>query len=213
MNVAQIITHLDAHGFEDIDTNIKVDLIYDTITEFAGLTDWPWLDAEADLTLGAGDTTPTLPADFLRPVSIVVPVLGYALVPERMERINKRYSDNLTLSDAPVYYYPVADAIKVYPIPDTTYTAKLQYKRQQAELQSSSAESAIIVPKRHHRGIIVNGVLAALFAMEDDPDNEAIFQRRYERRVQIATSDLWRTQDDRPDYVEDLDDHDFLIWG
>jgi len=214
MDLGRILAHLDAHGFEDSDTQIKVDIIYDIITEFCSLTDWPWLDAEADITLTGGSNTVTLPSDFLRPVSFIIPSLGISLNPERMERINKNFSSALTFSGSPIYYYPVAGALKVYPVPNQSYAAKLQYKRLQGTLTSSSAESAIIIPPRHHRGIIVNGSLAALYAMEDDPDNEAIFQRRYERRVELATADMWRTQDDRPDYMEDLDsDHDIFFGG
>jgi hypothetical protein len=205
VDVATILEHIDAHGFEDVEEDIKVDVIYDVITEFIGLADWPWLDAEVSDSLASGDSDVPLPNDFLRPVSFVIPSLGVTLRPERMERINKAYPASLTESGPPSFYYPVADAIKVFPVPDKAYEFTMQYKRQQPALTASSEESDILIPKRHHRGIIVQGAVAALYASEDDPENEGVFQRRYERRTQLATADLWRTQNDRPDYVEDVD--------
>lgn len=216
--MAAIIDELDDHGFADTPSNRKIAIVNSIVWRTLARADFPFLDGETDIALSAGSNVVTLPADYLRPVSLTIRSEGVVLAPDRLQVVNKKYVNQMADTGTPFLYYPVGDsthasgyALRVFPIPDNDYTLHFQYRKQQTELSSSSAESAILIPKRHHRELIVNGALSRLYAMEDDPENSGLFRGFYDEAVAVLMDDLSLPQSDRPDYIDvpNWDDWDY----
>lgn len=203
MNVSDIIDELDSHGFADTETTEKLRVINDTIGDVCSREPWQFMEASEDVTLTAGDNTPTLPTNFRAMLTFIIPSEGRVLQPERLDTIAKTYPSSLTEQGVPYFYYFVGAELRVLPVPATTYTATAFFLKNHPTVTADTVEADILIPVRHHR-VITLGSLAKLYAGEDDPSNAALFDSQYEARIQLMESDTWKKQYDRPDRIIDL---------
>lgn len=212
MDVAEMLTILGDHGFTDTGTQTKVDALQDAIWEIEGMRPWPFLDTSITLTFsGSSGLATNFPADFKTARKLKDVQRKVALDPLDEADLEDAGLD-LSLVGVPRVYYPVADQLYVWPIPPSSTTVRMRYLQQSDEITSSSVESAILLPKRYHR-IIVIGALVRLYDMEDDPELAARFEGHFEKRVERMVDDLFRKQLDRPDFVRvnDPDSWDYDI--
>jgi len=88
MTIADILTELDDHGFQDISSVRKMGYINDVTADICSREPWPFLEDSTDtFPLVAGQREPVLPTNFRASLSLVVPSLARVLVPERADTI------------------------------------------------------------------------------------------------------------------------------
>lgn len=210
MNVSDIISELNDHGFEDTSDTRKLALINDTLWDINSRNPWAFLRKETTVNFVQGSDSVTLPSDFRAVDSLVIPQMG-VIVPEALEGIRKTYQLDGRTGMPTYYYFSAPGVMRLYPTPDMNYTATLNYYALQNAVGSSDLESAILLPPRHHRAISL-GVLARLYAMEDDTELAMMFDQQYETRIAMMTEDVSMQQFDRPQKVVDVHD-DYEFWG
>lgn len=206
--VSDMLSELDDHGFEDTGQTRKVSILNDVANDVNSRNPWKFLRAETTLTLTAGDDSPTMPADYRQALGITLPDVQVTLIPDDVRAIRKTYRGD-TVPAQPFMYYFVGETLRVYPVPDQTYNAVLDYVRNQPLLTGSSVEADILLPPRHHR-VLVLGALSRLYAMEDDTELSSLFGNQFEARILTMTEDLTAEQYDRPMRVIDVyDEYDW----
>lgn len=211
MDVANIITELNNHGFTDTADDQKMFVLNDTIWEVEAMEPWPFLEKSIALNTDGTNPNPTnWPSDFKQVKFMADTTVGVGVWPERVETVRDRYAqDFLTASDSnPFLYYIWGGELRFYPIPPAASGRfYMDYVATQPELTSSSVEADILMPKRHHR-VYVLGTLYKLYALEDDLQNAQAFQSMYNDRIQLMREDLLRKQYQRPDvvFMTDADD-------
>lgn len=211
MDVANIITELNNHGFTDTADDQKMFILNDTVWEVESTEPWPFLEKSAALNTDGTTASPTnFPSDFKAVKFLTDTVVGTAVWPERVETVRDRYALNfLTATDTnPFLYYIWGDTLRFYPIPpEATGRFYMDYIATQPELSADSLEADILMPKRHHR-VYTLGTLYKLYALEDDLQNAQAFQSMYNDKIQMMREDLLRKQYQRSDivFMTDADD-------
>lgn len=211
MDVANIITELNNHGFTDTADDQKMFILNDTIWEVEAMEPWPFLEKSVALSVDGINPNPTnWPTDVKQVKFLADTTVGTAIWPERVETVRDRYAlDFLTASNSnPFLYYIWGNELRFYPIPPAaTGRFYLDYIATQPVLTSDSVEANILMPPRHHR-VYTLGTLYKLYALEDDLQNAQAFQSMYNDRVQLMREDLMRKQFQRPDivFMTDADD-------
>lgn len=215
MDVPAILSVLNDHGFTDTSTTRKVEVINDTIYDICSREPWPFLEKSVTLTFNGSSGTPTnQPTDFRAVLTVINPSTGRAVKPERLDDFIEAYGSQLTSTGDPICWYWEADVLKVWPIPSSTTTLLVKYLANPTEVTDTSVESAIIIPKRHHRAIVL-GAVYKLYDMEDDVELSSRFEQNYEKRLVTMRDDLWKKQYQVPDYIHDTDlsNFDFVSRG
>ena len=205
MTANDILLLWEDHGFADSTTVRKEEVLNSAVAEL--LSDGPWVFQQAEATMAISTRTPTLPVDFHIAYSIVIPSLPVSLVPTDWDWISKTAGDLATVGQ-PIYYYFIGNQLNVYPVPDSSYSSRIMYIKNQPVLTSASVESDILVPPKFHRMIAYKG-LEMLYSMEDDPDLATIFGGFYDRGVYKMKNDLSVKQLDRPSRMYDVADSDY----
>lgn len=212
MDVADIITELGNHGFEDETTAQMMYVINDTIWDIDSRERWPYLQKSVSLNFDGTNPYPSnLPTDFKAAIFIADTTTGEGVWPERVETIRDKYGASLTAVDVPFAYYFVGNQLRFYPTPAaSTGRFLLDYQAIQPELTSSDVEASILIPARHHRAIVL-GALYKLYMLEDDPELAPGFKSEYEQRIQMMREDVMRQQYQRPDtiFLNDYEDMDY----
>lgn len=200
-----MITDLGDHGFTDTSTLTKVRVLQDTIWEIEALRPWPFLETSIDLTFnGSSGLATNFPTNFRAALLLKNKASGLRLEPLDQSDVEDVAGTQLDTVAAPRFYYPEAEKLKLWPVPPSGTTVRMRYLRWSDEITSGSLESAILIPARHHR-VIVLGALVRLYDMEDDPELAARFQSHYEARLERMVEDLFRKQYDRPEIVRVTD--------
>jgi hypothetical protein len=201
-----MLSDLGDHGFTDSSTSTKVRMLQDTIWEIEGLRPWPFLETSIDLTFdGTSGLATNFPSNFRSASKLKNAVSGLIMEPLDQSDIEEITGTALTSSvGAPRYYYPEGEQLKLWPVPASGTTVRMRYLRWSDAIASDTEESAILIPVRHHR-VIVLGALIRLYDMEDDPELASRFQGHYESRLDRMLEDVFRKQYDRPEYVRVLD--------
>ena len=196
MDMSEILSELDDHGFADTSSTRKVAVVNDTYWDICGREDWPFLEAvSTSISTVNAQSFITMPANFLRAISLANPSGTFTLLYEDYETMAKLYPTLETTTGTPLYYYFIAGVINLYPVPNAVLSLKLRFTAWPAELAANATESAILIPQRHHRAL-VTGALSRLYAMEDDPENSAIFSDQYEKRIEHIARDLLKRRID-----------------
>jgi hypothetical protein len=211
VDVSEVLTVLNNHGFEDTDTTQKMEALNDAYYDFCSREDWPFLEAETTFAITSGSVSVTEPTDLSKVLAVRIDSIPRKLVPERYENILAS-DPGLEVTGAPRAYYFVGDQLRIYPEPDGDYTASIYYSRFPSELASDDTESEILIPKRHQRLLVV-GTLYKLYLMEDDPELAAEFERHFESRIERVRADMHNRQIDRPDYIVDVDPESYDEYG
>lgn len=212
MDVAEMVTDLGDHGFTDTGTETKVRVLQDTIWEIEALRPWPFLETSTTLDFdGSSAVATNLPTDIRAVLKVVSTASGIDLDPTTVPDLEEFAGASLTTVGAPLAYYFEGEELRLWPVPPAgTGSIRLRYLRTSAEITSGSVEADILIPKRHHRAIVL-GALIRLYDMEDDPELADRFQGHYEARIERMVEDLFRKQYDRPDFirVQDPDSWDY----
>lgn len=217
MTVDEITQDCDDHGFTDTSSTRKIAMLNETYWDCLGREAWPFLENTASLNFAGGVATSSNdPGDISATLALYRTSDGKKLTPWRLDDLLERYASNLTLAGDPFLYYFEGSTLKFYPQPPAgTGSVVVKYIRTPAALAAGGAENTILLPKQYHRGVLVNGTLEKLYAMDDDTDTAVWFERKFEKAMDRMREDLWiRTQYDTPDYIhpvdpQDFDDYDF----
>lgn len=205
MTVQDIIDELNDHGFTDTSTTRKVAVINDTVWDINSRNPWPYLEATIDLNFDGSSAVPSnFPADFRAALVVTRADTGDKIEPMRMDQVYRVHGSEISTVDQPQVFYFVGKQMRFWPVPPAGTVLHMPYLRKQAALTSASLEADILIPKEHHRAIVL-GSLWKLNDMEDDYDIGQRFQAEYESRIQTMVEELFVSQYDRPDRVFDID--------
>lgn len=200
-----MISDLGDHGFTDTSTATKVRMLQDAIWEIEGMFPWPFLETSITLTFdGSSPLATNFPANFRNALKLKDVQRGVVLDPTTFSDLDDMVGTQLSQVAVPRVYYPEAEKLKLWPVPPASTTVLLRYLRWSDAISSGSAESAILLPPRYHR-VVVIGALVRLYDMEDDPELAMRFQGQLDARIDRIKEDLFRKQYDRPEYVRVLD--------
>jgi hypothetical protein len=211
VNVSDMLTDINGHGFQDTSDTDKVALINDTIWDVGSREPWPFLTKSVNLNFDGTNPYPTnMPVDFRAVQWLADLSTGEAIWPERLETVRDRYSSTTTPVDTPFLFYFVGEQLRLYPTPPASIGRfLLDYYAVQVAVTSSTLEASILMPPRHHR-VYVLGTLAKLYSREDDNDLAAQKMQEYEQRLERMKEDFFRKQYMRPDRVFVTDETDDL---
>jgi hypothetical protein len=209
MDVAEIITKLDSAGFEDTDEADKLDVINDTLWDIDSRALWPYLEKTIALNFdGSSPTATNMPTNFKAAIWLHDTTNGMTIWPERLSTVRDRHGAQISQVSDPVLYYFLGDSLRLWPVPPaTTGRFQLDYFAQQPELAADDLEADILLPKRHHRAILL-GALWRLYEVEDDPEQGSVFNQRYELRIAQMLADLNVRQHQRADQIFVIDEDD-----
>lgn len=214
MDVPSMFQEFQDHGFNDVSPDRMLSIIQDTVWQIEGLRAWPFLMTTWSLTFDGTNSFPTVwPQDPILRASIrlIDQSTGRRILPVRAEEAFSRQGIEGSQIGTPMYYYFVGQQLNVFPIPNPT--TMLLYGAQWSDpLTTTSTESAFLIPKQFHRGLIVNGALQRLYAMEDDTELAPLFQGYQSAAMDMAVEALFKQQYDRGDHVR-VEDPDSWEWG
>lgn len=200
---------MEDYGFDDVGRAMLVRLLDDAHKELCLREPWPFLERQETITQAAGDDTVSTTATLGKVLALVNTTDKYVLEPLRTDGQLKDFVADLDNVGAPTHYYFVGDTLYLWPTPEATKTLKIRFLTEPATLTSESADSAILWPARHD-SIVLYAALSKAYYINDDPQGAA-FQQVMEARLQIARTDLWMKQYDRPDRAIVLDDDEFIF--
>lgn len=209
MTVDEILTQLNNAGFEDTDDAEKLNQINDTLWDIESRALWPFLEKTVALDFdGSSPTATNMPADFKAVMWLHDITNGITIWPERLSTIRDRHGSQIAVVSDPVSYYFLGNSLRLFPVPSaSTGRFQLDYVASQPELNEASAEADILLPPRHHQ-VITLGALWRLYEIEDDPEQGAVFNERYEGRIARMSEDLFRRQYQRADQIYIIDEDD-----
>lgn len=206
MDVAEMISDLGDHGFEDTDQDTKVRMLQDAIWDIEGRRPWPFLEQSIDLTFdGTSGLAGNFPANFRTVLKMTNAASGIAINPVHVADVEEYAGAQLLTQVAPPQvYYAEGEQMKLWPVPPAGTVVRMRFLRYSPAIVANSAASAILIPVRHHRAIVL-GALVRLYDMEDDVELSQRFQGHYEERVERMVEDIFRKQLDRPDHIRVTD--------
>lgn len=211
-DVPTLISALGDYGFADNTDTEKVRALQGAIWAIERLRPWPFLEASLDLNFDGASPTPTnMPAQWKATLRAKWYATGKRIKPVRLDDLEDILgtSSDYTLVDAPSMYYVEGGVLKFWPIPPVgTGTAKLRYLQWSAAITSTSVESAILIPPRHHE-VVMFGALTRLYDKEDDPELAVRFEQQYQQALNDMVEDLFHQQFDEPDFIRVLDPNDW----
>lgn len=211
MDVSEMLTTLIAHGY---DTSIadaeKLLAINDTVWDIESREPWPFLEKSANLNFNGSSPAPSnMPADFKAVVWLQDLRNGVPIWPQRVETIRQNFTSTTVPVSDPQNFYFVGQELRLWPTPPSDSTGRylMDYLAFQTELTAVSTETAILIPPRYHR-VILLGTISRLSAMEDDEDIANYFGNQFEQRLQQMRYDLFKKQYMQADrvFVVDQDD-------
>lgn len=211
MDVQDIIDILDLHGFEDVETADKVAVINDVLQEINTREPWPFLEVVADIDDSDVDSEGAVTLDpVASSILDIVNTQSYGRSIRWIRRDDhfKRNATQLDLTGTPYKYFFVADTLYLWPIPDGG-TYRVTYLQIQEEVDSSSAETDMLLPARHHR-LVALGALYKLHSQEDDPENAGLFKGQFDEKLILMRQDLFKKQWDSPDNILVVDEEDWV---
>lgn len=211
MDVADIITIMDLHGFEDSEEDDKVSAINDALQEICTREPWPFLEIAVDIDetdVGADGLVTLDPAQQSILDIFVTDGSGGKLRWVRRDEHMERNFQNLDEAGTPYWYFFIGDGLYVWPIPGSSTAMRVTYLQLQDLLDADSVEADILLPARHHR-LIALGAIVKLHAQEDDPENAALFSSQYEQKLILLRQDMFKKQWDSPDSIRVVDEDDW----
>lgn len=211
MQVDDIISEVDDHGFADESVARKIAALNWAIKDIANRKLWTFLDKVVTLTFNGSSATPTNAPTDLRAARKMID-----LSQTNPRRINYKRIDDMeehyNLSDAgtPYFYYFEGTTLKVYQIPGASQTLRFRYAQVAPTVVSGGAESTIIIPSQFHEALVLRTVIR-LYMMEDDTDMAAAFKPLYDEQLAVM-SEAYPMAADDPEYVHaiDWDDYDYM---
>lgn len=204
-----MISELDDHGFADVSDVRKLAVIQDTIWQIEGIKPWPFLVTTWQLNFDGTNPFPSnwssLTPPFRASLRMRDMTTGARLGAVRVEEADDRIGTNTINAADPMFYYFVGTQLNVWPIPPAGRVVQLRGTQWSQPINDGTLESQILIPKYFHRGLIVNGALQRLYAMEDDTELAPVFQSYQSAAMDLATEVLFTQQYDRGDHVRVTD--------
>lgn len=209
MDVSEMITMLDQHGFEDEEEADKVRVLNITLQDICTRDPWPFLEAsvtlDASLEVDADTGLVTTPDDFGSLLTVVsTDSQGRQIQFIRRDEHLKRHSGQLSQTGYPYHYFFLAGQLYFWPIP-TSGEYVLDYIRVHDAVVANSASDDFLLPARHHDTIPI-GAIWRLHAKEDDAENALLFKSQYDELIAGMRQDLFKTQWDSPDSIQVMED-------
>lgn len=210
MNVSDMISELNDHGFDDASDIRKMSVINSTIWDICSRGPWPFLEKTVSLTFAGGSaTSATFPTDFRAATAFSVGGVNYSQLLKYIRRDDwlQRYN-NVTATGTPQLFYFIGSTMYFYPVPTSSVTVQMDYISIPAALTTSSLEAAVVIPADFHREAIVNGALYKLYSMEDDTDIAPTFETYYERAIQNMSERMNLRQYQNNEYIHPMSSDD-----
>lgn len=203
MNVSDMITELQDHGFEDVSTTRVVAHINDAYHDVCSRIDWTWLRSIQSANSVASTATLTLGTAWKKIHKVVcsttdqnIPYIEYSdlidLIPDPQ--------DTSTALGEPKYFYIFDDVVYLYPIPDSVRTYKVWTTLSSVDLLSTSVTADIAIPAQHQR-VLILGALKNLYPLNDDINAASYFEQQFEKRVAWMIQDAFDRQGDSEKFI------------
>lgn len=212
MDVSEIITELNDHGFTDTGTSRKVSMIQHTIWEIEGREPWPFLETLLTLNYdGSSAVATNMPTNFRALLFLKDTTTGRSLTFLRQEDFERTVGElgNYTTVSDPMYYYFEGNQLKVWPVPPSSSgRLRLHYIKWSPEVTDATVEASILIPAQHHR-LIVWGALWKLYDMEDDPELATRYQQHFENGLAALRASVWQRQFGQTDTILITDNDDW----
>lgn len=198
-----MLSDIDDHGFEDTEEARKVAVLNDVYQDVLAREPWPFLEAlDPEANIQVDENGVVSASDDIRAV-LWFRYTQRTIDPIRLDDFLNSYGNRLTQTGQPWCFYFVGNELRVWPIPSSTPSgAVLSYIKRAEDLTASTDEEDILLPREYHRNILVNGALYKLYALEDDAELAAGFQRYFEEAVQRMRELAWKKQYQRMEIVE-----------
>lgn len=219
MDVSEILSELDDHGFNDTAVARKMSILNSVYWKVCSLKPWRFLEKSINLNFAGGSmvasNNPSTVRAVMKAWNVGATMGGRRIRPWRTDDFYETFASNLTLAGTPYLYFIEGDGqggynVNFYPVPPSgSGLVTMRYLQRPAELLSTDLEAAIVIPPQHHRDVLVNGCLVRLYAMEDDPELSQYFKSLYDEAVQDMDNDLWVVQYDQPDFIHVIDPEDY----
>lgn len=194
MDVADILSELDDHGFEDSSEERKLSALNDAYQDVLSREAWPFLEMlerSANLTLSDDVIEASEP---IRAV-LFFRCLSRTIVPIQTNLFLEQYGNRLDQAGTPWMYYFIGNDLHVWPVPATMPSdTTLYYIRRAEDLEANTGEDDIVLPREYHRDILVNGALYKLYALEDDAELASGFQQYFETAIRKMSEFAWKKQ-------------------
>lgn len=207
--MTELINTMEEYGFDDIPRPTLARLLDDAHKELCLREPWPFLEKAETIPQPANTALVT-------PTGIIGKVLAFVnktdnviLEPLRNDSQMKDYVYDLDLVGTPTNYYFIADALYLWPTPDTAKSLRIRYLTEPITINKDSDDALILWPSKHD-SVLLYSALSKAYFINDDPQG-AVMQQVMDTRLQIARADLWMKHFDRPDRVVILDDNDYIF--
>ena len=200
LTLGDMKTTIRNHGFSDTDDSTLTELLNDAYEDIWTREGWPFKEAETTISVVANNATPTMPADFGKVIALGDDTNSTELEFFRADELQLETIGSLTATGQPLIYYFVGNTLKLYPVPDSSYTLTLKYIKTFTPLTADTDVPAL--PNNHR--LIVLGALVSAYDMQDDTDLAQRFEGRFENRLLRAREDWWINQYGTPEYVQDI---------
>jgi hypothetical protein len=213
MDVADMISEMNDHGFTDTASARKVAMLNDALYDISSRNAWPWYLTTATLSFDGTSNAPT--TGYPTNLNLVYDLSRtdgsrfYPLTPIRLDDLDKRGVDLAQVGD-PYEYYFIGDALNVNPRPGAGTTLRLRYYKVPTAMTDTTLSAAVDLPLHWHR-VLTLGALYRLYDLEDDPELSVRFQQHFEQRIDTMTGELIQ-QVDRPEYIHPVDGFDNDWW-
>lgn len=200
MLVTEMITQIDAHGFTDLATAIKLQAISDAQDDFCQRGAWPFLETDVTVNTVSGSWVLTVASDVSSVLSVFDTVDNFNLKYMRYETLHNTYSSQITnvAQDTASYFYFKGTEVRLFPTPNSVRALRVLYMKYPTPIALTS--DALTIPLRYHR-IVLLGALAYLYLMNDAETMADRFQARMEQRIQTSLNDIYTRQYSNPDSV------------
>lgn len=211
MDVSEILTELGENGFTDTGLATKIAKIQAAIWEIEGHKPWPFLEKSIDLDFaGSTGVASNLPTDVRATLRLKDLTTGRRIMPMRLDDFEDRVGVNHSLAGNPTLYYFEGGQLRVWPLPEaSTGRLKLRYIRWSDEVDESSVEADILIPKQFHGSVIVPSALSKLYLQEDDAELSAAYKALADEAILKMEAALLPQQFDQPDFIHVLDPDEY----
>lgn len=183
--VRQVLGNVDTDDLSNTDLDLMLNLSW---WELAAKVNWREIDGEATLATANGVRNYTLSAitsDFhsIRRVSILQANTTEAtpLLQAEYEELFDKRDDSTEARGTPSQYARFRGDIVFYPVPDSSYTVRIHYRRTLADLEASGPP----VPQEWHEIIMLGAAARAFRRFNDFEKSQAM---NAERNSLIATT-------------------------
>ena len=207
--MSELLDTMEDYGFDDVERATLARMIDDAHKESCLREPWPFLERAGSITQAANVAVVTTASPLGKVLAFVNKTDNIVLKPLRADSQMKDFVYDLDTVGIPTHYYFIADALYLWPTPDSIKELRIRYLTEPVTLTVNSDDVDFLWPARHD-SVILYGALSKAYFINDDPQG-AVMQQVMDARLQVARNDLWMKQFDRTDRVVVLDDNDYLF--